>query len=179
NNTSPSFHGGFSFTPADAFSLATSIMYGPEQRNHDNRQRFTISNVATIKVISDLTFFVEYTYGHEDKATASLRDATWQGVAAIASYDWTDRFNTSLRAEFFKDTDGVRTIGSGLFGASQPKDTGLGELTLTGAYKFTKMLLGRMEVRQDWADQKVFALGNSGRADKSQTTLALQLIYTY
>lgn len=179
NNTSPSFHGGFNFTPADAFSLATSIMYGPEQRNHDNRQRFTISNVATIKVISDLTFFVEYTYGHEDKATASLRDASWQGVAAIASYDWTDRFNTSLRAEFFKDADGVRTIGSGLFGASQPKDTGLGELTLTGAYKFTKMLLGRMEVRQDWADQKVFALGDSGRANKSQTTLAMQLIYTY
>jgi len=179
NNSSPSFHGGFSFTPADAFSLATSIMYGPEQRDHAGRQRFGISNVATIKAISDLTFFLEYTYGHEEKATASLRDATWQGVAAIASYDWTDRFNTALRAEFFKDADGVRTIGSGLFGTATPADVGLGELTLTGAYKFTKMLLGRVEVRQDWADKKVFALGNSGRADKNQTTLGMQLIYTY
>jgi hypothetical protein len=60
-----------------------------------------------------------------------------------------------------------------------PRDVTLGELTLTGAYKLTKMLVGRAEVRQDWANKNVFALGNSGRADKSQTTLAMQLIYTY
>jgi hypothetical protein len=51
-----------------------------------------------------------------------------------------------------------------------PRDVTLGELTLTGAYKFTKMLVGRAEVRQDWADKKVFAVGNSGRAGKAQTT---------
>ncbi len=178
NNSSPSFHGGFSFTPADAFSLATSVMYGPEQRNHSGRQRFTISNVATVKPTSDLTLFLEYTYGHEDKATATLRDASWQGVAAIASYDWTDRFNTALRAEFFKDADGVRTIGSGLFGTATPVDVGLGELTLTGAYKFTKMLLGRVEIRQDWANKNVFAEGNSS-SKNNQTTLALQAIYSF
>jgi hypothetical protein len=41
------------------------------------------------------------------------------------------------------------------------------------------MFLGRMEVRHDFADQKVYALGNSGRASKNQTTLGMQLIYTY
>jgi hypothetical protein len=40
------------------------------------------------------------------------------------------------------------------------------------------MLLGRMEFRQDWADHPVFKVSTS-KADSNQTTLALQLIYTY
>jgi hypothetical protein len=55
----------------------------------------------------------------------------------------------------------------------------LGEITVTGSYKFTKMLMGRAELRQDWADKKVFALGNSGRADQAQTTIAFQMIYSF
>ncbi len=178
NNNRPSFHGGFTFTPADAFSLTTSIMNGPEQPHENGRDRFTISNVATIKPIpslSALTTFLEYTYGHEQKATPSLRNATWQGVAAIASYDWTDRFNTALRGEFFSDRDGVRTGG---FALGVPTDVGVGEFTLTGAYKFTAKLLGRLEFRQDWANKSVFAEGNSS-SKRNQTTLALQAIYAF
>jgi hypothetical protein len=78
-----------------------------------------------------------------------------------------------------KDADGMRTIFSGLFGTSTPRDVSLGEITLTGSYKFTKMLMGRAELRQDWADKKVFALGNSGRADQAQTTIAFQMIYSF
>jgi len=178
-NDSPSVLWGFNFTPADAFALASSFVYGPEQRGHTGPKRFTMSHVATIKPFDPLTLTLEYDYGHEEKITASLGNATWQGVAAVASYDWTDRFTTALRGEYFKDADGVRTIGSGLFGTSTPTDVGFGELTLTGAYKFTKMLVGRAEVRQDWASKKAFAVGNSGRADQAQTTLALQLIYTF
>jgi hypothetical protein len=40
------------------------------------------------------------------------------------------------------------------------------------------MLLGRAEVRQDWADRSMFKRGSSS-ADSNQTTLAMQLIYTY
>jgi len=175
NNRQPSFHGGFTFTPAEVFSLTTSIMSGPEQRHRSGPKRHTISNVATIKPTSALTFFVEYTYGHEEKVTPSLRNATWQGFAAIASYDWTDRFNTALRGEFFRDSDGVRT-GGDLPGTHE--DVSLSELTFTAAYKLTAKLLGRAEVRQDWANRKVFQKGNTG-ADKGQTTLALQAIYTF
>jgi putative OmpL-like beta-barrel porin-2 len=175
NNSSPSFHGGFTFTPAEVFSLATSVMAGPEQSHNTNRTRFTISNVATIKPVSDLTLFLEYSYGHEEKVTASLRDGTWQGVAGIASYDWTERFNTALRAEWFNDRDGSRLGGDFL---GNHANVAVGEMTLTGAYKFTKMLLGRAEVRQDWSDQKFYKRGSSN-ADKNQTTLGLQLVYQY
>lgn len=170
NNRQPSFLGGITFTPADAFSLVSSIISGPEQRHRSGRQRTTWSNVATIKPADPLTLSLEYTYGHEEKVTASLRNGTWQGWAAIASYNWTDRFTTALRGEIFHDSDGVRT--------ALAKDVSLSEFTLTGAYKFTAKLLGRIELRQDWSDQKFYAEG-SRHTDKNQTTIALQAIYTF
>jgi hypothetical protein len=57
-------------------------------------------------------------------------------------------------------------------------DQAVGEITLTGSYKFTKMLLGRLEFRQDWADEAFFKRGATN-ADKSQSTLAAQIIYTF
>jgi Putative beta-barrel porin-2, OmpL-like. bbp2 len=170
NNSSPSFLGGVGFTPIDMFSLASNVIYGPEQRHNSGNKRFTWSTVATIKPIDPLALYLEYTYGNEEDVTASGRDATWQGWAAIASFNWTDRFNTALRGEIFKDSDGART-GSAV-------DNTLAELTLTTAYKFTKMFLGRAEVRQDWADERFFQRGSSS-IDKRQTTFAVQLIYTY
>jgi Putative beta-barrel porin-2, OmpL-like. bbp2 len=170
NNRQPSVLGGISFTPVDMFALASNVIYGPEQFHNTSNKRFTWSTVATVKPIDPLALYVEYTYGNEENVTPSSRDATWQGWAAIASFNWTDRFNTALRGEIFKDSDGVRTASA--------VDTSLAELTLTGTYKFTKMFLGRAEVRQDWADERIFQRGSSN-ADKSQTTLAFQLIYTY
>jgi putative OmpL-like beta-barrel porin-2 len=170
NNKQPSVLGGINFTPIEMFSLASNVIYGPEQWHNTGNKRFTWSTVATVKPIDPLALYLEYTYGTEENVTASLRDATWQGWAAIASFNWTDRFNTALRGEIFKDSDGYRTASA--------VDTNLAELTLTGTYKFTKMFLGRAEVRQDWADERVFQRGSSN-ADKSQTTLAFQLIYTY
>jgi hypothetical protein len=126
--------------------------------------------VATIKPIDPLTLYLEYTYGHEEKVTPSLRDGTWQGLAGIASYNWTERFNTALRGEVFRDADGVRT-GAG-------RDLTLGEITLTGSYKFTAKLLGRVEFRQDWSDKGFYQRGAT-TFDSNQQTLGLQAIYTF
>jgi hypothetical protein len=170
NNGQPSVLAGITFTPADIFALASNLIYGPEQWHNSGNKRFTWSNVATLKLFDPLTVYLEYTYGKEENITASLRDGTWQGWAGIASYNWTDRFNTALRGEIFKDSDGVRT------GLS--RDVTLGEITLTGAYKFTKMLIGRAEVRQDWADERFYKKGRTG-LDKNQTTIAVQAIYSF
>jgi hypothetical protein len=174
-NGQPSFLGGLSLTPSDKFFFGSNLIVGPEQRHNSGRKRLAWSNVATIKPVDPLTLFLEYTYGHEEEVTASLRDATWQAWAAIASYGWTDRFSTALRGEIFKDSDGAR-LGGNLAGTHL--DVTVAELTLTGAYKFTEKLLGRAEVRQDWADEKVFQKRDTG-SSKSQTTLALQVIYTF
>lgn len=171
NNGELSFLGGITLTPTDNFSLVSSLISGPEQHRNGHDSRLVWSNVATIKPGGPLTLFVEYTYGHEENVTASRRDGTWQGWASIASYNWTDRFNTALRGEVFKDSDGAR---NGVLA----RDTSLSEFTLTGAYKFTAKLLGRAELRQDWSNRSYFAERNSGR-DKNQTTFAFQGIYTF
>jgi putative OmpL-like beta-barrel porin-2 len=176
NNKQPSGLWGLSFTPMDQFALVSNFIYGPEKFHNNGDQRFTMSHVATIKPFDPLALSVEYTYGHEEKASlGGTRGATWYGLAGIASYGWTDRFSTALRGEFFKDRDGARLGGN--FAGTHANQT-LAEVTLTGSYKFTKMLLGRVEFRQDWADRAFYKEGAS-RADKNQTTLAAQVIYTF
>ncbi len=176
NNRQPSFMWGVGFTPVEQFALASNIIYGPEQFHNTGNQRFTWSNVATIKPFDPLALIVEYTYGKEENASlGGTRDALWHGVAGIASYGWTDRFTTAVRGEYFKDRDGARLGGN--FAGTHAKNS-VAEATLTGSYKFTKMLLGRVEVRQDWSDEAFYKKGASS-ADKNQTTLAGQLIYTF
>ncbi len=176
NNRQPSVMWALNFTPTDTLSLASNFIYGPEQWHNSGRKRFTMSHVGTLKAFDPLTLYLEYTYGHEEKASlGATRDATWQGVAGIASYAWTDRFTTALRAEWFNDRDGSRLLGDF---AGTHANVNVSEVTLTGSYKFTKMLLGRAEVRQDWSDRRFFQRGATN-ADKNQTTLAMQLIYTY
>jgi hypothetical protein len=176
NNGQPSVLGGISFTPMEMFSLASNAIYGPEQFHNSGNKRFTMTHVATIKPFDPLALIVEYAYGQEEDASlGGTRDAKWQGLAGIVSYGWTDRFTTAVRGEFFNDRDGARLGGN--FAGSHAK-VNVAELTLTGSYKFTKMLLGRLEARQDWSDERFFKKG-ANRADKNQTTFAGQLIYTY
>ena len=105
--------------------------------------------------------------------------ATGHAFAGVASWNWTERFNTAFRGELFLDSQGARTNGSGLFFSNGTiRNAALGEITLAGTYKFTKMLLGRMEFRQDWANHPVFKVSSS-KADSHQTTFGLQVIYTF
>ena len=119
--------------------------------------------MATIKPIDRLTMYVEYTLGHEANAPTTVRnrDAWWHAFSGIASYSWTDRFNTTLRGEVFLDSQAARTFG--LNSINPVRNVTLGEITLAGTYKFTKMLLGRAELRQDWANQEVFKWGPCGQ----------------
>ena len=176
NNKQPSGLWGFSFTPMDEFALVSSFIYGPEQFRNNGNQRFTMSHVATIKPFDPLALIIEYSYGHEEKASlGGTRDAQWQGLAGIVSYGWTDRFSTALRGEIFNDPDGARLGGN--FTGTHANVT-VSEITLTGSYQFTKMLLGRLEYRQDWADER-FYRKRATSADKSQGTFAAQLIYAF
>ena len=135
--------------------------------------------MATIKPIDPLTMYIEYTLGHEANAPTPVgnRDAWWHAFSGIAFYSWTDRFATALRGEVFLDSQAARTFG--LNSINPVRNVTLGEVTLAGTYKFTKMFLGRAELSQDWANHGVFKVGSNGGADSNQTTLAVQLIYTY
>jgi hypothetical protein len=188
NSSGPSFLGGINWTINDNFSFTSNGTVGKEWTSpgigikaHTGGTRVVLSNVATIK-FDPITVFLEWTPGYEDRAlvpavgVTRTKSAWWNALAGIFSYDWTDRVNTSLRGEFFWDQNGARTFG---LGATHPeKNIALGELTLTGAYKFTAKLLGRAEIRQDFANKDVYKNG-AASADKYQTTFALQGIYTF
>ncbi|HWP59165.1 MAG TPA: outer membrane beta-barrel protein [Candidatus Acidoferrales bacterium] len=163
-NNQPSFLGGVTWAPVDWFTLASNVVAGAEQPRNNHNDRVVVSNVATIKPMDPLTLYLEYTWGNEGGAGGH-----WNGWAAIASYNWTERFNTALRGEIMHDKGGSR-LGF--------KDQDLGEVTLTAAYKFTSQLLGRFEVRQDWAGVKSLKKGCCS-LDKNQTTLAVQAIYGF
>ncbi len=178
NNSAPSGLVGINYTPSDAFGLASNIIFGPEQLHNTGRQRVTWSSVATIKPMDPLTLLLEYTFGAEGKASTPTgnQDSYWHALSAVASWGWTDRFTTALRGEVFFDNQAARTFG---LSATTPQNNAtLGEMTLTGSYKFTKMLIGRAELRQDWANHPVYQKGQS-KADGQQTTLGMQLIYTF
>jgi hypothetical protein len=178
NNSAPSILGGVNFTPMDSFGLASNVIWGPEQTHNDGRPRFVWSTVATIKPADPLTLLLEYTLGYEDQAPTPTvnKDSSWHALAAIASYGWTDRFSTALRGEMFFDNEAARTFG--LAAVRPVSNATLGEITLTGSYKFTKMFIGRVEFRQDWANHGVYKKGSSN-ADSNQTPLGAQLLYTF
>jgi hypothetical protein len=178
NNGSPSGLFGVNFTPADSFGLASNIIVGPEQTHNTDNARFTWSNVATIKPMDPLTILLEATVGYEQDASTptGIKNSQWYAFAAVGSWSWTDRFSTALRTELFLDEGASRTQG---LGATKPIfNVALGEATLSATYKFTKMFVGRAEVRQDWANRPVYKRGSSN-ADSNQTTLAWQLLYQY
>ena len=178
NNGAPSGIVGVNYTPSDAFGLSSNLLFGPEQRHNSGRMRVTWSSVATIKPMDPLTVLLEYTLGSESSAPTptGTQDAYWHALAAIASWGWTDRFTTALRGEVFFDNQGARTFG--LAATTPQHNATLGELTLTSSYKFTKMLMGRAELRQDFANHGVYKVGKTG-ADSQQTTIAMQLLYTF
>src|SRR5438094_9953410 len=120
-----------------------------------------------------LTLLLDYTFGAEAKAPTPTgnRQSYWHTLSGVAAYDWTDRFNTALRAEAFLDLQAARTLGRA---ATNPiHNVALGEFTLTGAYKFTKMLLARAEVRQGFAN-RAFSQRGSSKAYGRQTTSTMQ-----
>ncbi|HEY6367595.1 MAG TPA: outer membrane beta-barrel protein [Candidatus Binatia bacterium] len=178
NNGSPSGLFGVNFTPTDSFALASNIVVGPEQTHNTNDPRFTWSNVATIKPMDPLTLLLEYTFGFEQDASTptGIKNAQWYAFAATGSWSWTDRLSTAVRTELFLDEGASRTQG---FAATKPIfNVALGEVTLAGTYKFTKMFVGRAEFRQDWANRAVYKRGSS-HANANQTTLGVQLLYQY
>ncbi|MGB7950903.1 MAG: outer membrane beta-barrel protein [Candidatus Binatia bacterium] len=177
-NNVPSGMLGVSFTPSDSFAFVSNIIFGPEQTDNDGHTRVAWSNVATIKPMDPLTLLLEYTFGSEIRASTPTgnKNAQWYAFSATGNWGWTDRFSTSLRTELFLDEGASRTFG---FAATKPIfNVSLGEVTLAATYKFTKMLVGRAEVRQDWANRPVYKQ-TSSRADSNQTTLAWQMLYQF
>ncbi len=158
------------YTPIEQFSFVENLMNGREviASGSDTRtNRFLSDTVITVKPMKNLTFVINPDYATQSHAAPDGSDAKWYGVAGYVKYDFSDLFSSTIRAEYFNDSDGFRT------GVAQK----VKEITLTPEFRVVKNLLVRPEYRHDWSDKEVFNLG--GNKKKSQDTLALGVMYTW
>ncbi|HLY37849.1 MAG TPA: outer membrane beta-barrel protein [Candidatus Binatia bacterium] len=156
NNNGWSGIGNVTYTVNDQVTLAGNAIGGPEQTNKLGNKREVGDLVATIKPTSALTLLLNYDYGHEDHAALNGDDAFWQGFAAVANYNLTDRASVAVRGEWFEDHGGSRTNPSQM--------QTLYEGTLTGKYLITQHLYGQVEYRHDESTK-----GNAFPADSPGT----------
>ena len=152
-------------THSDNFCSSFNILNGPEQNNNTFNNLFLFDWVGTIKTGGNLTFLLNYDYGKQQKALADGLNASWNGFAAIAKYDFTKRFSFALRGEYFNDPEGFRT------GTPQM----LKEFTLSPQFNIGSNTVLRPEYRYDWSDKNSFNQGQN----KSQGTLSLNIMVTY
>lgn len=162
-------------TPADQFSAAINLMNGREKdlQTGVESNRFLSDTVITVKPVKNLTFVVNTDYAIQSRSAVDGKDAKWYGIAGYAKYDFCDLFSTTVRAEYFKDPQGARTL--------TPQTAK--EITLTPEFRVAKDLIVRPEYRHDWSDKEVFDARHSTADNpdkkKLQDTIALAVMYTW
>ena len=176
NNVAKTIEWQGTFTPTSKTSFSMTGMHGAEQAGDNRDQRHMIGLVAGYNPTDKLGLKLAYDYGHEQDAVSEGpdEDASWQGVAGYARYQFTDWYALALRSEYFDDSDGVRT---GVRGGLGVGSVDLWEITLTNEFKVYKDLITRLEYRHDHASDAVFSAGSS--TDNTQDTLSAEVIYPF
>ena len=188
------FTGGLTVTPIPTLSFYAAGTVGPEQerlffdpvtgkfldakgRGDSTRGLFTI--LTTYKPTDQWALILDYNGARETNLLPPIKPsgrgtetAKWDGLAGYVIYHFTDTLSATLRAEFFNDTDGVRT------GVKQT----VWELTPTLAYQVWPGLTLRAEYRHDESSRKFFegrALPLGTRFFHGQDTLAWGMYYAF
>lgn len=184
NNHAKSIEGQLAMNFSERCQFFINGIYGAEQADNSSRKRGVIDVVGILKPIDKLTLVLNYDYGDEqdaytDPVSGALRRANWQGFAAVANYDFTDKFSLSARAEYFSDDDGARLDSSKPTGASSflGKSVEMEEYTLTAHYHFTPNMAVRAEIRLDKSDEDIFV--DEKKLEDNQTTGALEFYYRF
>lgn len=153
NNDGKSFTFGCDLTPTAALSFYAAATIGPEQDNRGDSTRGFFTLLTTYTPTDKWTFMLDYNVAYEDSVlppfTASgrgTRNASWDGLAGYAIYQFTPALSGALRAEFFNDPDGIRT---------ETKQT-VWELTATLSYQLYPGLTLRVEFRHDESSAHAF-----------------------
>jgi hypothetical protein len=141
-------------------SSSLHIVTGPyDDSKSGNRTRYTFLFNHDFTPFLHYTFQQDYAF-QDNMAQLGGGTADWYGVNNYLLFDIDDELAAGLRAEWFRDADGVRvtqnTRGGPLNGASS-------YYALTGGvnWKPMKWVNVRPEVRYDWADNaNAFDSGN-------------------
>lgn len=113
---------------------------------YDTSEQFPFYNVYNVVLTHNfndkLTYVLDGAFSHMDNAPrpdGTIGSATWYGAAQYLIYKHTDKVVSTIRAELFEDTKGVRTGSKGLYT----------EVTYGVAYSPVRSLMLRPTVRYD------------------------------
>jgi hypothetical protein len=164
NNRSKTFGGQVAVTPADGISLLAGAFYGPERDDNNRDNRVILDFVGTYVASPLITFGLNGDYGREKYGEDRAR---WMGVACYVRVNPTSDLSLSVRAEQFRDLEGVRT---GLIQTLQ-------EMTFTPEFRPAERFILRGDVRIDHSAEHVFM--KRSQYTQTQPTLALNVIFLY
>lgn len=158
--------------------LLSMTGYSGEQRATDRVStgptgtRTLLDVVATYNATENLSFIVNGDYATQTKAAlpnGDLARANWKGVAGYVNYKFNEKWRTSVRGEFFDDSQGYRT------GIRQ----NWREVTLTAGYAPRKYCEFRAETRHDFSNVDAFVDKHGDATSKNQQSYALEAIYKF
>jgi hypothetical protein len=166
NNTGKSFMGRIVVTPDEKTSLAFLGYGGPEQDNNSTNWRTGAELVASRKLCSKSSGWLQLDYGHEQNVSVTAgENADWFAAGLWLTYDITEKIGLALRGDYLKDKDEVRqTLGKELYSG-----------TLTVSIKPLTNLQVRPELRWDRSTNNDAYNGTHG----DQFTALIGVAYLY
>jgi hypothetical protein len=116
-----------------------------------------------------LQYVFQNDFGYQQQATVSGQNAFWYGINQYLLYSVTDMVSAGLRAEWFRDADGIRVVkgNAGHYFA----------LTAGINWKPQEWLTFRPEIRYDWVDAKTAVFDNHTK--KNQLELAIDMVVEF
>jgi hypothetical protein len=144
----------------------------------NQRWRHLIDLVITVNPTEALALFANADLATEKVIgpTGAEKNATWMGGALAGRYAFNDAWAAALRAEYYRDKDGLTT--GALDAQGNPADLKLYTATLTLEAKPSDWMIVRLENRADIASQEVFRKELNGGLSKVQFTSLLGVVLT-
>ncbi|HXK11335.1 MAG TPA: porin [Vicinamibacteria bacterium] len=146
--------------PNDKLNWVGNYMVGKETPGSD-KNRNLFDTTLTYNATPKLSLMGNLDYGQEG-------DTKWWGLAAYAKYQACPSWAIVGRYEYLDDTKG----GFMTFGTTAQEITVTSDHTIAGALK------ARLEYRTDFGAEPIFP-SDSGTKKKTQTTLAVGLVYSF
>lgn len=172
SNNSLTYHAKVAFTSNDKkLNIIGQMVTGPEEPDNSRDWRTVFDTQITYQFTDKFQLGMNGDFGWEQNIAPGSEDAFWYGIAGYAQYKLNDYLTFNLRAEWFRDEQGVRIGVPGNYY----------EVTLGATIhpiphdKWGKNLFFRPELRGDWASEDVF--GNSN--DSSMYSFGIDAIYTF
>ena len=178
------FTGSVNWIVNDKFTFLYSDSTGPQgTKNGDWRHVSDVCLYYKPDPKGPLLFGGNGIIGWESRAAAGNRDAWWYAFAGFGSYKLNDNFTAKIRAEVFRDEEGVRFFNTNgqMFGnnvTAYEVTVGMDVIPLPKDKVWSNFIL-RPEVRVDFANRSIFDISGGGKGKSNQVTFGIDAVFNF